>query len=217
MSATREALFAEIAERIAELEGPGLTMVAIDGVDGAGKTMFADALARWLEKQGGLVVVRTGIDHFHNPRAVRYVRGRDSPEGFYRDSFDLEALRTGLLYPARIGMPFKTAVFDVATDRKVATNPIMVPLPAVLIFDGLFLHRRELRDEWDLTIFLDVPFEVSFARMARRDGSDPDPAAPSNRRYHEGQQLYFKEARPQKQADLLIDYTDVDEPKVVRR
>ena len=110
-------------------------MVAIDGVDGAGKTMFADALAHHLEGLGQ-VVVRTGIDSFHNPRAIRYARGKDSPEGFFRDSYDLDALRTWLLFPARIGMPFKTAVFDHRTDRKVAVNPLVVPLPAVLVFDG---------------------------------------------------------------------------------
>ena len=70
----------------------GLTMVAVDGVDGAGKTMFADALAQRLEADG-VAVVRTGIDSFHNPRAVRYSRGKDSPEGFFRDSYNLEALR----------------------------------------------------------------------------------------------------------------------------
>lgn len=195
--------------------GPGLAMIAVDGVDGAGKTMFADALAHRLEK-ADFTVVRTGIDSFHNPRAVRYARGKDSPEGFYRDSYDLDALRTALLYPARINVPFRVAVFDHRTDRPVASNPLKISLPAVLIFDGLFLHRKELRDEWDLTIFLDVPFEVSYARMAQRDGSNPDPRAPVNRRYFEGQRLYLREASPQQQADILIDYTDLDEPRIVR-
>lgn len=215
MSEARTRLFDMLAGRITELLDKGLTMVAVDGVDGAGKTMFADALAKRLEADGQ-IVVRTGIDSFHNSRARRYVRGKDSPEGFFRDSYDLDALRTQLLFPARIGLPFKTAVFDHRTDKPVAINPLTVPLPAVLIFDGLFLHREELRDEWDLTIFLDVPFEVSFARMARRDGSDPNPDAPANRRYLEGQKLYFKESRPQKSADVLVDYSDTELPVVVR-
>ncbi|MEO6394635.1 MAG: uridine kinase [Devosia sp.] len=215
MSEARRHLFDLLATRIDELEGEALTMVAIDGVDGAGKTMFADALAAHLEKQGQ-IVVRTGIDAFHNPRAMRYARGKDSSEGFYRDSYDLDALRTWLLFPARIGMPFRPAYFDHRTDRRLAVNPLTVPLPAVLIFDGLFLHRPELRDEWDLSIFLDVPFEVSFARMAVRDRSDPNPEAVANKRYLEGQKLYFKEARPQKQADILIDYSDPELPILVR-
>jgi uridine kinase len=215
LSDARSQLFDTLAARITSIMGPGLTMVAVDGVDGAGKTSFADALAARLEADG-LIVVRTGIDHFHNPRAVRYARGKDSPEGFYRDSFNLNALREALLFPARIDMPFKVAVFDHRTDRPVASNPIKVPLPAVLIFDGLFLHRKELRDEWDLTIYLDVPFDVSYARMAKRDRSDPDPHAPANRRYYEGQKLYFREVDPQRNADILIDYAEFDAPRIVR-
>jgi uridine kinase len=215
VTAARAQLLDTLSARITCIMGRGLTMVAVDGVDGAGKTMFADALAHRLENDG-LTVVRTGIDCFHNPRAVRYARGKESPEGFYRDSFNLDALREALLFPARIDMPFKVAVFDHRTDRPVAVNPLKVPLPAVLIFDGLFLHRKELRDEWDLTIFLHVPFDVSYARMAKRDGSDPDPRAAGNRRYYEGQQLYFREANPQREADILIDYTDYDLPIIVR-
>ncbi|RYE07504.1 MAG: uridine kinase [Hyphomicrobiales bacterium] len=211
----RSLVFETIRQRLDTVRGPGLTMVAVDGVDGAGKTRFADDLAQQLEADG-VTVVRTGIDHFHNPRAIRYARGKDSPEGFYRDSFDLAALREKLLFPARIDLPFRVAAFDHRTDRPVSSNPLKVPLPAILIFDGLFLHRKELRDEWDLTIFLDVPFAVSYARMAKRDGSDPDPHAPANRRYLEGQQLYFRDANPQRQADILIDYADTDQPRVVR-
>lgn len=215
MNPVRHALFDMLAERIAELEGEGLTMVAIDGVDAAGKTTFADALASHLEQQGK-IVVRTGIDAFHNPRAVRYARGKDSAEGYFRDAFNLGGLRTSLLFPARIGMPFLTALFDYRTDKRVAVNPLIVPLPAVLIFDGVFLHRDELRDEWDLTVYLDVPFEISFARMAKRDGTSPDPDAESNRRYRGGQELYFKDANPKRSADVLIDYADTEHPRVVR-
>jgi len=49
--------------------------VGIDGVDGAGKTTFADALATTLQQQGR-PVVRVSVDDFHHPRAIRYARGR---------------------------------------------------------------------------------------------------------------------------------------------
>lgn len=202
-------------KRIDDVRSEKLTMVAIDGVDGAGKTRFADDLAARLEADDQ-IVLRVGIDAFHNPRAIRYARGKDSPEGFFRDSYNLEELRSRLLFPARIGMPFRTAVFDERRDQPISVNPLTIQLPAVLIFDGLFLNRPELRDEWDLSVFLDAPFEVSFARMAKRDGSDPNPEAPANRRYYEGQKLYFKECRPQKSADVVIDYADLDQPRIVR-
>ena len=215
MSEARDRVLSGLCERIDAVAGDGLTMVAIDGVDGAGKTMFADALATRLEADDR-VVVRASVDGFHNRRAVRYQRGKDSPEGFFRDSYDYDALQTALLFPARIGKPFRTAVFDVRANRKATVNPMIVPLPAVLVFDGIFLNRPELRDEWDLSVFLDVPFAVSYARMAKRDGCDSNPEALSNRRYYEGQQLYLRECRPRDEADVVIDYADTDLPAIIR-
>ncbi len=210
-----DVLLQRLVERVGQSLGPGLTTVAIDGVDGVGKTTFADALAARLSA-AGLNVVRSGIDGFHHPRATRYRLGKDSPEGFFRDSYNLAALRTELLYPARIGLPCRLAVFDHRRNRKVIRKPQTIGLPAVLVFDGLFLHRPELRDEWDLSVFLEAPFEVTYARMAARDGSDRDPAALSNRRYRDGQLLYFAQARPQQQADILVDCSDWSDPRVIR-
>jgi len=34
----------------------------------------------------------------------------------------------------------------------------------VLVLDGLFLHRDELHDPWELSVFLDVPFNVPASR-----------------------------------------------------
>lgn len=46
----------------------------------------------------------------------------------------------------------------------------MVPDDAVLIVDGIFLHRDELTDAWDLSIWLEVAFTVSIPRGASRAG-----------------------------------------------
>jgi uridine kinase len=88
---------------------------------------------------------------------------------------------------------------------------------AVLVLDGIFLHRAELRSCWDLSVFLDVPFAVTFARMAHRDGSDPDPAAPENRRYLEGQRHYLAAARPAEVATFVVDNADLTRPAVLER
>ncbi|MBG6190730.1 uridine kinase [Arthrobacter sp. CAN_A212] len=57
--------FSRIAAAITPSAGPRRTLVGIDGVDGAGKTTFADALAEYLRRQGQSVV-RVSLDHFHH-------------------------------------------------------------------------------------------------------------------------------------------------------
>lgn len=43
---------------------------------------------------------------------------------------------------------------------------------ALVIFEGMFLHRDGLHDIWDRSVFLDVPFAETARRMAARDGSN---------------------------------------------
>ena len=107
---------------------------------------------------------------------------------------------------------YQAACHDLASDRPVDPPVEAAPAGAVLVVDGLFLHRDELVDVWDLSVFLQVPFEVSVARMAARDGSHPSPGHPSVGRYVGGQRLYFAACQPWQRADLVIDVTDLDAP-----
>jgi hypothetical protein len=78
---------------------------------------------------------------------------------------------------------------------------------AVLLVDGLFLHRPELREYWDFSIYLDVEFDISIPRGAARGPGygSPEPTAPSNHRYIEGQRIYFQDAQPARRASIVID------------
>lgn len=195
------------AERIA---------IAVDGVDGAGKTVLADELAKLLAPVRH--VVRVSIDGFHRPRSERYRNGT-GPESFYRDSYDYEAFRAVVLEPFRRGEPVTPAVNDVEQDRRIEVPAVPVAGDSVLLVDGIFLQRPGLADVWDGAIFVDVPFEVSVPRgNARFPGShEPDPEAPTNRRYVGGQRLYLAEARPREGATWVFDNTDLDRPRLTVR
>lgn len=144
--------------------------------------------------------VRASVDDFHNPRELRYRRGRYSPEGFFRDSFDLGALIGLLLDPFAAGLAFRRSAFDHREDARVITVDESAPQDAMLVLDGLFLHREELRDRWDLSILLDVPPSVAAERLLTRDGAGPTP------RYVHGQELYFAACDPRSCATLLLPW-----------
>jgi uridine kinase len=216
-STARTAVISAVATAVAELARPPRRRVAVDGVDGAGKTRFADELAAALTRCR-VPVVRASVDGFHHPREVRHRRGRNSPEGYVQDSYDYEALHRELLDPFAPGGDgrHRVAVHDVGAEAPLALPVRGAPHDAVLVLDGIFLHRDQLRGRWDLSVFLDVPTTVSIERCASRDGTDPDPAAASNRRYVEGQRRYLVAARPADVATFVIDNTDLARP-VLRR
>jgi len=200
---------AALATEILHNYGRGRVVVGIDGVDGAGKTHFADALAMALAETGH-EVHRASIDGFHQSRAVRHARGKDSPEGFSLDSYNDASFRSALVEPFRAGAPFRTAVFDHRADAPVHPEPLTAGEDAVLLVDGIFLHRPELRGLFVYTIWLDVPRAVAEQRLRDRDGESG-----VGERSSAGQDRYIADVTPSARATAIIDNTDFDAPRRV--
>lgn len=225
----RDEVLDAVADLVAALPADRRVLVAIDGIDGSGKSTFADELAARLASRPGATraVVRATVDSFHNPRAVRHARGAGSPEGFYRDSTNVDALVGELLDPFRAGRPFRTEVFDGPTDSPVDAQLVDAPADAVLVFDGIFGHRTELAGRWDLSVFLDGWDRVERGRIDRATADCPgDPLGDLvhltrwwvlMRRYVEGQRRYLAECDPMAIADVVIDNNDLSAPRVVER
>jgi uridine kinase len=149
--------FSEVAARIE----PGMR-VGIDGVMGAGKTVFADALAELVP------ATRLTIDEFHRPAELRV--------DYYEDAFDLAA--------------FRAAVEAVA---------------GTVIADGIFLHKPEIRDVWDLSVWLDVDRAAARGRALARDSAWMEQAtARYERRYGPAEDRYLAEIDPASLADLVV-------------
>ena len=197
------------------------TRVAFDGPDTAGKTTLADELAAVLRERGRHVL-RASIDGFHHPRAARYARGADSPGGYYLDSFDHDAVRATLLDPLGPAgdRRYRTAVFDHRTDRPVAAPVESAPRSALLLFDGVFLQRPELRDGFDLSIFVTVSVDEVLRRALERDvpllGARDEVERRYRTRYIPGQRLYIADARPDAIADVLVRNDDPVAPVLER-
>jgi uridine kinase len=211
-------LLKTIVSEILNLPSAQTQLVAIDGVDGAGKTVLADNIAP-LIRNGGRPVIRSSVDGFHNPRDVRYRLGKGSPEGFFKDSYNYSALKEVLLNPLKTGEygVYTAAIFDVDKNEPLSSEREIVEPKSILIFDGIFLHRDELKDFWNYSIFLDVAFEYSIPRGAQRGSGSPDILAESNVRYIEGQKLYLHQCCPQKRASIVIDYNNLNKPHILNR
>jgi uridine kinase len=217
---TRADLIGLLAGRIDSTRRPHPLRVAVDGVDAAGKTTLADELVAPLAARGR-PAIRASIDGFHRARVDRHRRGAESPEGYYLDSFDHDAIHANLLGPLGPGgtRRYRTAAFDHRTDRAVHVPRLTAPQRAVLVFDGVFLMRPELDDGWDLRIFLTADFEITLARAVERDRAlFGGPAATElryRRRYVPGQQIYLRAAGPLERADVVIDNSDPSRPRVI--
>lgn len=209
-----------IAERILARKGSAPFIVGLDGVDTSGKTSLADRihselLARRVNSE------RISIDRFHNPSEIRMRRGRLSPEGFFYDSFNYEALIKNVFTPLRQqkGKIIK-GIFDYKQNKPVKEQTIEVNASLIILFDGIFLNRDELAQYWDMTIFLDVSFETVMQRALKRDlaylGSEENVLNCYNSRYIPGEQIYLNTCRPKEKADIVIDNNDWQNPILIK-
>ena len=229
-SAARSRALGEVADEIFRRRrtlANGVLCVAVDGIDGAGKSTLADELAADLRRRG-VPVLRSTTDSFHHRREVRWAKGVLSPEGFYRDSHDLPRLRELLLDPLtdRPTRPYRAAAFDEPSNAPVDAPSEVAPDAAVLLFDGLFLQREELRHYWDFSIWVDGEHRVTADRT--RWASERCPAGPWGLvamasswailgRYVGGLRLYIDECRPAEHADVVIDNNDLLAPSLAWR
>jgi uridine kinase len=209
----RSQLLEVLVQRIVHIERPHPIRVAIDGVDAAGKTTLAEELVTPIQACNR-PVIRASIDGFHHPARLRYQRGSTSPAGYYHDSFNYQALIECLLAPLGRGgsRRYRFAVFDFRTDAAVQVTPRVAEAHAVLLFDGVFLLRPELRGYWDYTIFIDAAFAVTLGRAQQRDlalfGNVHDVTQRYQQRYIPGQRLYLETCCPKQCAELVVENND---------
>jgi uridine kinase len=217
---SRAELLDTLAGAVARLALPHPTRVAVDGPDAAGKTVLADELTGKLRSLGR-DVVRASIDGFHRSRAERHRRGELSPEGYYEDSFDLDAFRERLLEPlgphgSRV---FRAELFDHAADAPCPGSLRSAHPDTVLVVDGVFLLRPELDGYWDLRIHVTVADDEILRRARERDAALFGSASRAEERYRKrylpAQRLYEKQVRPAERADFVLLNDDPADPILV--
>ena len=216
-SSRRAAVLNDLATMIAKLDSARPIRVAIDGRTASGKTTLANELADCLRAKGR-EVIRTSIDGFHRPKVERYARGRHSAEGYYYDARDLPAINALLLDPLGPGGDgwYRTASFDLRSDLPIEQDPQFAPDDAILVVDGTFLQRPELRGGWDVAVFVETSEYVSEQRGMNRDTALLGGVEATRQlyadRYRPAFDLYEGSCAPASAADAIINNDNFGQP-----
>ncbi len=162
------------------------------------------------------------LDDFKRPWREATQYDRVSGEGYYRNAFDLEAARRLLLDPAAPTADGVVALcsIDPVTQIAHAAVTTMMPTNGVLIVDGVFALRPALNGCWDLRLWLEIDPELSVRRGTQRDaereGSAGAAEALHRGRYLAAELLYMEEVDPRTEADVIVENTDFDRPRLLR-
>ena len=218
-------MLSSIADRVCSVDRHRV-LVGIDGRSGSGKSTFADELASMLQERGS-VVHRSTTDSFHRPREERLARGATAADGYYLDSHDLDRIVNELLIPFQQGADHVVvAAFDEPTDTP-RDHVVDVATDAVLVFDGLFLHRPEFAALWDVSVLLDADERRDMEWLQYLLADLPDDvsqrAVELDRRldiarwprYRQGWDRYTGDVAPRSQATVVVDNNDFSRPWVL--
>jgi uridine kinase len=210
-------LISELVNRILDIKILHPIRVGVSGITASGKTTLANGLAKELQSREKHVI-RTSIDHFHNPRVIRYRQGKESATGYYEDAHDYNAFKEKLLIPLGPGgnRQYQTMSLDLEKDEYVNSEVKKANSDSIFIFDGTFLFKEELRDLFDYKIFVNTDFELARNRGSKREeeafGSYEKAEEIFLKRYHAASKLYLEQHEPKLHADVVTNNNDIDHP-----
>lgn len=154
----------QVIERLALPVDDGVTLVCLDGMGGSGKSTLARSVADACPGQVRVV----HADDFYGPE------GRDwrswSPRQGYQRYFDHVRLEQQLLRPLKRGEPARFQRYDWSSNKLV--DWVEVLPKGVVLVEGVYLLRADLRSYWDLSIYVDTPREVRLSRAYARGEND---------------------------------------------
>lgn len=191
-----DTLLAEIRER------PSPVVVAVDGPSGAGKSTLVAQIATAV----GAAVV--SVDDFFAATVPAAGWAHRSAAARARDAIDWRRLRREALEPLRAGMPARWYPFDFAAGPlpdgtyRFAVTAIACRPSSVILLDGAYSARPELRDLVDLAVLVDAPTATRRARLAARE--EPGFLEGWHARWDEAEAYYFQTVRPASTFDLVV-------------
>lgn len=189
--------------------GAPALLVAVSGIHASGKGRVAACLTAALLERG-LRIALIGIDAWYNPASVRR-RIPDPVESYYRTAVRWDDLFASVVEPLRRTRSLRAAVRLMETGRdRFYLHRYDFRSVDVILLEGIFLLKRELRDRYDLSWWVDCDMDEALQRAARRsrNGLDPEAVLDDFRRiYLPAQRIHLERDRPAAAATGVIAMT----------
>jgi uridine kinase len=191
-----------IAAEVSSRTLDGFALIGIDGTGGSGKSSLARELAAALAGPDGSTTVSVvqGDDFYREMDPEE--RLKLTPAEGYELYFDWERLREEVLAPLTSGNAATYRRYDWPSGRIAPGEQHHVPHEGFVIVEGMYVVRPELEGYYDLTVFVDTPFDLAMSRMVAR-GHDHGPGD-WNQRWQASDKYYFAATQPWSRLDIVV-------------
>ena len=152
-----------ITSRRQELSLKASLLVAISGIDGSGKSTMAQQIVERL-KSRGLNAVSIGLDAWHHPPEKRF--NKDTPaQHFYNHAFRFDELFNILINPLKHNRSAHIMVeLTSLPSNDLYLHSYELDEVDVIVLEGIFLFKKELKKNYDLAFWVECSFETAFRR-----------------------------------------------------
>ncbi len=215
---SRDKVFHEIYMDILSSKKEGSPLIiGINGIDTSGKSEFSKSFEKYLkEKKQKVQLIH--LDDFHNPRKIRY-SGEDEIENYFFKSFDIKKLVNDLLKPIRNRklLQKELTLLNLQTDKYDTVKDYSIDKETLVILEGVFIFREEIEKYLDYKIFIEIPIRLCKERAIQRDVPlyGEDILKKYDTKYIPTQKYYLEKFPPQKHADIIIENSHWNNPRVV--
>lgn len=190
------------------------TLVAISGIDGSGKGFVTAQVVAELAARG-LAVASINIDGWLDLPQVRFSDVEPAAH-FYAHAIRFDALFAELVLPLRAR---RSIVLDADFAAETATSFVKHRWAFadvdVIVLEGIYLLKRELRRHYDVSAWIDCTFETALERaLARGQEGLPadDTIAAYQRIYFPAQEIHFMRDAPRAAATVVLE----NDPRLAR-
>jgi uridine kinase len=145
------------------LRNQGVFIVGLAGVSGSGKSTVAKRVASRLN--GHVISMEIySVEMNHLPLEQRAKQNYDAPH-----AIDVKLLESHIRDYAA-GKAIEAPIYDFAQHLRVSDRKEHTPTTSLLIVEGILaLHFAQLRQHFDMSIYLEAPDDVCFHRRKVRD------------------------------------------------
>jgi uridine kinase len=172
----------EVIERVRALtQKKDSVLVAIAGRGGAGKSTLAHKIRESIPS-----VTVVCLDDFARP----------STPGWNWERFQHQVLE-----PFVHRRPGRYQRWDWPTDSPAEWHD--VPVIGVLVVEGVSPLRSELGHPWDVTVWVEAPYELRLKRGVERDGEEM--RSTWTERWMPEEDAYVEREHPDQRADFVVD------------
>src|SRR5438552_4000691 len=206
-TASIDDVVAKIGEARRRIPAARGVLVAVSGIDGSGKGYVAGKIVEALRAEG-LRVAEINIDGWLNLPHVRFAK-ENPAEHFYRHAIRFDALFAQLVLPLRDRRSIHVDVdFAEETATEYRRHTYNFQETEVIVLEGIYLLKRELRVHYDLSFWIDCSFDTALARaLARRqEGLSADETVAAYRTtYFPAQEIHFARDDPKAGATAIVN------------